>query len=131
MKRVFAAAFLTLWIAGCESSTTGPTGVRPGEQFQLKYGQTASVPAAGLTVTFKDLGEDSRCPEGALCVWAGNARVIVTLSNEDASLNTTLEPREASHAGYKVQLLAVYPYPKMNERHEPENYVITLVVTKE
>jgi len=131
MKRVLVAVFLTLWIAGCESSTTGPTGITLGEQFQLKYGQTAIIPAAGLAVTFKDLGEDSRCPEGALCIWAGNARVVVRLANEEVSLNTTLEPREATSAGYKVQLLKVDPYPKLDVQHDPAEYVITLVVTKE
>jgi hypothetical protein len=127
MKSILIAVLLTLMISGCHS----PTGVNLGEQFQLKYGQNVFVPAANFTVTFTSLGDDSRCPEGALCFWAGNARVVVSISGIDASLNTTLEPREVSHSGYNIQLLGVNPYPKLNEHHVPEDYSITLVVTKE
>ena len=49
-----------------------------------------------MAVTFKALTEDSRCPEGAVCVWKGNAGVVVSLSETDVSLNTTLQPREVS-----------------------------------
>jgi hypothetical protein len=129
MTRIVGCILTALLIIGCNSS--GPTEVRVGEQFQLKYDQSVKLNQAGLTITFKALGEDSRCPEGMACFWAGNARVVISVNGSDASLNSYVEPREIFLAGYKTQLLAVHPYPKANQRPRPEDYIITLVVTKE
>jgi len=128
--KVVASTLLALLIISCDSSNN-PTDVRLGEEFQLGYGQSAALTQAGLTITFKALGEDSRCPEGEVCVWSGNARVVISIAGTDASLNMPLAPREVLHSGHKIQLLAVRPYPKVNEQHKPENYSISLIVTKE
>lgn len=131
MRKKVVVILLTLWVIGCNLSTTGSTEIKPGEEFELRCGQSASLSEAGLVVTFKDLTEDSRCPEGAVCVWAGNARVVVSLSETDVLLNTTLQPREVSHSGYRIRLVAVHPYPKLNEQYRPEDYSIKLLMTKE
>lgn len=131
MRRKVVVVLLTLWVIGCNSSTTGPTEIRLGEEFELRFGQSAALSEAGIGVTFKALTEDSRCPEGAVCFWAGNARVVVSVSDTDALLNTTLEPRKVSHFGYRIQLVAVHPYPKLNEQYRHKDYTIKLIMTKE
>jgi hypothetical protein len=108
------AILLCLVMLGCSERGVEPeVAARPGDQFDLGYGQTARLALTGLTITFKALGEDSRCPEGADCIWAGNARVILTVAGIDTSLNSYLEPKATSLLGYKIQLLAVWPYPKL------------------
>lgn len=131
MKSMVVFALLSLMTAGCQSSSTAPPTVSPGQEFQLAYGKSVSIPLAGLTITFRALGEDSRCPEGVFCVWEGNARVVVAVSNTEESLNTAVDPKQISHRGYSIQLLRVNPYPVVDETHDAEDYVITLVVTKE
>jgi hypothetical protein len=54
---------LTLSLAaGCAPS---PATVNPGQAFNLGIGQSAAVAGYGLTVTFRSVQEDSRCPTGA------------------------------------------------------------------
>ncbi|MGD8553949.1 MAG: hypothetical protein PVJ32_00800 [Anaerolineales bacterium] len=131
MRKRHILALLAFMIAGCVSSPPNPAGVALGEQFQLAYGQSVDIREAGFGIEFVAVVEDSRCAEGAVCVWEGNARVEISVSNIDASLNTTLEPRQVSHQGYLIRLLAVNPYPVLGEQIEPEDYVIALIVTKE
>ena len=131
MKKLILIAFYTALIGGCSSPRISPATFNPGEEFQLALGQSANIAEASFQLTFITFAEDSRCPVGVVCVWEGNARVVVLVSNVEASLNTSLEPRQISHSGYSVQLLAVNPIPKVGEQFEPEDYIITLVVMKE
>ena len=131
MKTIVVVAFWAIVLSGCKSPATAPNTVGLAEEFQLAYGQTVIIPEARLSLTFQDLGEDSRCPVGAICIWAGNARAIVVVSDFEVSLNTTLEPRQILHRGYSIRLVDVAPYPELGEQHRPENYVITLIAEKE
>ncbi len=120
---------LALSVIGCKSST-GPTGPSLEEEFELKYGQSVILKNESLTIKFKSIAEDSRCPTGAVCVWEGNARIVIEVSQTEVELNTTLEPKQASYLAYIIQLLAVNPYPKLNEQLKHEDYSIKLIVTK-
>lgn len=126
-----SSILLAVLIVGCDSSTTSPTAVNLGKRFQLGYGQSATLSQTGLTVTFKSLGEDSRCPEGCCCIWAGNARVIISVAGMDTSLNSYLEPKEISYLEYRIKLLAVQPYPKLNEHINSQSYNIILIIAQE
>ena len=61
----------------------------------LAAGQTARV-ASGVTLTFVRVANDSRCPAGAQCVWAGELRIALSLNtNGETSafdLSTMSEP---------------------------------------
>jgi hypothetical protein len=131
MRTRLILALLAFMIPSCVFSPTSPASVALGEQFQLAYGQCVDIREAGFGITFMAIAEDSRCAEGAVCVWEGNARVEISVSNIDVSLNTTLEPRQMSYQGYLIRLLTVNPYPVLGEQIEPEDYVIALVVTEE
>jgi hypothetical protein len=120
-------------------TTTPETGGRKGvvlnREFKLKVGQAVVIKAAGLRVTFKGVPEDSRCPEGVNCIWAGNARVAVGLSGAGSGpatveLNTGVEPRRQPHLDYEVELLSLSPHPKQDKAVDAKSYVATLVVRK-
>ncbi len=51
-------------------------------QIGIKIDLGESVKVGAVTITFAELLEDSRCPEGVQCVWAGRARVLVEVSEE-------------------------------------------------
>ncbi len=127
--KYFVFVILALSVIGCDSST-GPTGPGLDEEFVLAFGQTVTLKNYSLTITFKSVLEDSRCPTGAECVWAGNAKIVIEVSQTDIELNTTLEPKQAGYLAYSIQLLAVNPYPKLNEQLQPEDYSIKLIVTR-
>ena len=130
MKRLVLLVLIVAGIHGCGSSES-PITPRTGEQFQLKYGQTAVPAGGGLVIRFSDVRQDSRCPVDAVCIWAGNAQIVLEVSRSDYALNTTLEPREVTHLGYGIMLLQVDPHRKLNEEIELKDYTATLMVTKE
>ena len=119
--------------------TTTPIPETPTEQFvepqldreiQIKLGESVTLEGGTLTIKFISLAGDSRCPQGVLCVWRGNAEVILDVSNTEISLNTALEPNERAVGQYTVQLRDVIPYPQAGEQYKSQNYSIKIVVSK-
>lgn len=139
---LYAASLLT--VLACSTGTglarcddPGRGGVvcaRLGEQFDIRVGETAYIADTRLSIRAEAVPEDSRCPRDAVCVWAGNARVSLTLrdaSNTDAvDLNSTLDPRAVTRWGYTVHLVDVQPVPTAGQPIPAQEYVVRLVVTR-
>lgn len=103
--------------------------VKLGEEFALKLGNHATLQGMDLTIVFRDVIEDSRCPEGAVCVWEGNAKIVLGVNQTAIALNTTLEPKQVSYSAFVIRLLSLYPYPKFGQQIKKEDYVAALIVT--
>jgi hypothetical protein len=102
---------------------------------EVRAGREVTIGAGGLKLRFVAVREDSRCPEGVQCVWAGNARVAVRLSRArgkvaTVELNTMTEPREVTYANYVVKLETLAPRPVADGQPKPRDYVATFVVSK-
>jgi hypothetical protein len=123
---IFFSAF---FLIHCNTSKS-PINPTLGNEFELNFGQSETIQNYLITIKFKNVIEDSRCPEGAVCVWEGNAKIDIEISQNNFILNTALEPKEIEYNGLKVQLISVYPYPKLNEQIEIEDYKIKLIVDK-
>ena len=122
-------------LARCDDSGAGAViCARLGEEFDLQLSETAYIADTRLSIRADSVPEDSRCPENAVCVWAGNARVSLTprdgTNSAAAELNTTLEPQAVNRWGYTVRLVDVRPNPRAGEPIAAEAYVIRLVVTR-
>lgn len=92
-------------------------------QIGIKIAEGEAVEIDGVTVFFKVILEDSRCPKGLNCIWAGRARILVDVTS--ASGETTekviilgeVKPGEdKNRAVYssnemKITALMLYPYP--------------------
>ena len=122
-------------LARCDDAAGG--GVvctRLGEEFNLRVGETAYIADTRLSIRLNAVPEDSRCPRDVVCVWAGNARVSLSLrdfSNVDAvDVNSTIEPRTVTRWGYTVQLVDVQPVPISGQPIAAQDYVVRLVVTR-
>ena len=124
-----ACLFVLFSMISCQSITSSGDH-RLGEEFELGFGEQVSLDNRGLSIEFKDLLEDSRCPEGVTCVWAGNAQVALLLNDSQATLNTYLEPQEMTISGYRIELISVSPYPVYEQDIAKEDYVAKLVVAK-
>jgi len=132
MKSAMLSVLLLLTTA---AQAGGRKGVSLNQEFTLKVGQTALIRPGGLKVTFERVLEDSRCPEGVNCIWAGNARIAVGLSRAGGrptpvELNTDVEPRRQSCLHYEVKLLGLSPRPEEGKRVDEKSYSLTLVVKK-
>ncbi|WP_067480629.1 hypothetical protein [Actinomadura hibisca] len=107
---------------GGDGDAGGPAGtpVGPGEVFTLAPGGSARLADGALTVTFKDVAGDSRCPTGAQCIWEGDATVAVSVAEGGGApaaheLHTTLQPGEVAVGGYTLRLVALNPYPEQGD----------------
>ena len=132
MKSVMLSALLLL-TAGAQTGER--RGASLNQEFTLKAGQSVLVRPGGLKVTFERVLEDSRCQEGVICVWAGNARVAVGVSRPGGKparveLNTNVEPRRQPYLHYEVELLDLSPYPKEGQKVKGKSYSVKLLVKK-
>ncbi len=102
----------------------------------LRMSETRRLESLDLTVTIEAVVEDSRCPEGEACLWAGDAAVAVVLTGATSPstrvvLHTNLPSgRETTYQGVRVRLIEVAPRPTAGERPRAEQYRITLSFTK-
>ncbi|NCQ18372.1 MAG: hypothetical protein COW85_07100 [Ignavibacteria bacterium CG22_combo_CG10-13_8_21_14_all_37_15] len=103
-----------------------------GEEFILKYQKELKIEGTNLTIKFSAIPEDSRCPVDVVCVWAGNAHIVLLLNGSDnIDLNTTLPSNEASYMNtYKITLLEVQPLPLSRQQIPIEKYEVKLKVEK-
>ncbi|PWN70629.1 hypothetical protein C1631_011775 [Chryseobacterium phosphatilyticum] len=85
-------------------------------------GENKFLKAYQMNVTFKGISEDSRCPEGVNCIWAGVAVAQIQVMGT-ATRPMTLELASMDHParnyhqsadfnGYTISLQEVTPYPK-------------------
>ena len=107
-------------------------------EFQLEIGQTAVIRDEELEFQFWNLPEDSRCASDVVCVWEGQARILLRVGNKGEEKQEVEVTSRADHddlartdlGNYLLDLIAVEPYPVSTETIGLEDYVITLVVSK-
>ncbi|MEX2161283.1 MAG: hypothetical protein WD751_05135 [Anaerolineales bacterium] len=108
-----------------------PTGTQV-----LKPGQSISSADGSIALTFVEVLDDSRCPADAMCVWQGNVRVLleVTQGTELQQYTLTLgellqgDVDSISVSGSTVALVQVDPYPLASQPTDPADYEITLSI---
>jgi hypothetical protein len=61
-------------------ATSAASSLRPPGTTVLAVGQSVRVEGRDASVRFVRVAEDSRCPQGVECVWAGRARVEIELT---------------------------------------------------
>jgi hypothetical protein len=117
--------------AACDESPIGPTPL--DKPFTLAPGEQAAVEGTGLRVRFDRVEGDSRCPADAVCVYGGDAVVIVSVLSASASagyeLHTgTMAP--VQHDAVTIALVDLQPYPFSDRTIQLDEYRATLRVTR-
>ena len=104
------------------------------EQQKVQINKQKKFSRSNLTIKFVSLIEDSRCPEGTNCVWAGNAQIKIEVSKsgkkEIFEVNTNLGPKGATYNGYAIELISLTPVPKENIRINRNGYMATFVISR-
>ena len=131
--KIIAFLLVTILIISCNQPVI-PVGQKIEEEFDLHYGQSTQIQYRDeFIIKFQEVVEDSRCPIDVDCVWEGNAKIILTITQKDYILNSTLEPTEIYFSGkegiqYRIKLISVSPYPKSEEKIILKNYSVRLIV---
>src|SRR5262245_18782261 len=124
-------ALVVLGIASVYSAVSEP---EIGKPFELKAAEFGVID--GFRITFDGVSEDSRCPTGVQCVWAGDAAATFTLEKAPAAAQQqTLHTsgrfqRQTDYDSFIVRLEDIKPYPKEGGSIAPADYRATLVVTR-
>jgi len=104
------------------------------QQVSVRVKTQKSVMRDRLRIKFTAV-EDSRCPADTNCIWAGNAKVTIQVTNrrgktQTFDLNTNLDAKSVEFDGYEITLGDVTPYPRSNVRLDPNGYTARLTVRK-
>lgn len=136
---VLALCVVAFIAGGVQAKVSARKTVRLNQNFVLRVGQEVLVAEQKLSVKFVSVPEDSRCPKGVTCIWAGNVRVLLQVTktgSKPAKVELSLNPRdfpdgEAKDCGnYHVKLVSVEPYPVKDQQLAAKDYVVTLSVSK-
>ncbi len=104
------------------------------QEISLRLNKQAKASRSNLTIKFVAV-EDSRCPKDVECVWAGNAKVTIKVTNrrgqsQTFELNTNMEKKSAKFDGYEIKLGTVTPYPRSNIRINQYGYTASFTITR-
>ncbi|MFD4404995.1 hypothetical protein ACFWPH_19770 [Nocardia sp. NPDC058499] len=134
LGRWTAALGIALAVAGCVPAEPAPPP-ELGTEFTLAVGDTAVLEAGRVTVLLSDVTDDGRCPEGAMCVWEGDAVVHIetTVAGRQSAHELHANPQfptEAHTDGYRIALRSIQPPGSAGEIPLAE-YRVNLLVTRE
>lgn len=103
------------------------------DTIELKYAECVKT-FGQSTVCFDTVDNDSRCPEGGMCVWEGNARIKLKVSSNgigehSIELNTNQSfPIDTTINHLNIALISLTPYPDISMTIIPTDYVAKLSV---
>lgn len=108
---------------------------------KISLGQ--SVVMGDSKITFKEVLEDSRCPENVSCIWAGRVRVRVEISEENKAVEVkelllgavkegeTQKNVLVTEENYALELMKVTPYPGSEAAQNGEGYALLVCEVRE
>lgn len=126
LYRMLPVALLISASAACGTSSTAP---KLGEALTVRIGASVRMPNDTTSVQFTDVTADSRCPQGAQCVWEGDAAVVFTVGGVWAStLHTSVVggPTNLITNGKRLTLVSLAPVTTLNHAITKGDYVATI-----
>lgn len=106
MKTMILTAILILGLAAIVPA-------QKGRNITLKPGQHKKAGNNDITIRFVSVLEDSRCPEKSACVWAGNAKVQIVVTDrhgkETLTMNTNTGNHGDQYGGWAINLVNLTP----------------------
>ncbi|WP_437918465.1 hypothetical protein [Sphingobacterium sp. LRF_L2] len=113
-------------LTGCRTKNTGRSTIihqtKDSTVIRIQEGEQFFLADEQFNVTFSQVLEDSRCPEGVNCVWEGIAAVELTLTGtytrpQTVKIATYNLPSKnysstCNFNHYTLRLLKLEPYPK-------------------
>ncbi|CAD7798827.1 hypothetical protein CHRY9390_00392 [Chryseobacterium aquaeductus] len=151
--KIIISSFVLLFLANCKAqkdtknseNVTAKNSINKNIEGKIIYfaeGENKFLKEYEMNVTFKNISEDSRCPEGVTCVWQGAAvaniefmgtytrpMTIPLATTENAGRNYH---KSTVFNGYTISLVEVNPAPSAGEGAKPlaGKYRIGIVISK-
>jgi hypothetical protein len=105
------------------------------QALSLKTGQAVRLDSENMQINFQEVTGDSRCPTGVVCIWAGQAQILVKIVNGETTYMVSLiemggsQPATQQFLDYKLTF-DLQPYPIAGKTVNPADYRLSLTVTK-
>jgi heat shock protein HslJ len=126
---------LLLVVPGCNGAIDEITADL-GQQVELKPRETAAINGQPIKVKFSEVVNDSRCPEGAACIWQGEITITVEITYDGNLYTKTLvqpglsqSPAEDYFQEYNLSF-NIQPYPKVGSEIKSADYRLQLTVSR-
>ena len=134
MKIYYFLVCALLFSAFAKAQQTQDTTSVVIPQIYVKAFKGEQVTLGVASVKLIKVLEDSRCPKGVQCIWAGEAKVLIEVTKRDGSSKQgayTISQMSTgiplfSEDGFVVNLKGLSPYPDSAHKINPEDYFITL-----
>lgn len=129
-KKMILTFVLTLFLGIFEIAEA-----QTDRQMKLRVNELKAVPGSKISIKFISVLEDSRCPEDANCIWAGNAKLKIKLRKNKGvwksfELNTNQSEKTISFEGFDISIADLDPKPRSNIRINRYGYTATFKVSK-
>ena len=131
-NKILAALFFALFFVHFTFAQQAQT---PQIAVKVPLGETVDVD--GVLITFLTILEDSRCPKGLDCLWAGRARVLAEVRSAGGAIQekelifgvvqqSESEEKELfSSENFTIEGLTLHPYPDSSVTEEiPKSLLI-------
>ncbi len=107
-------------------------------QSELKINNKKCIPKSGYYLRLQSVFDDSRCPEGVTCIWAGEVSATVEVykdkklvEEKTATFNSKNKEQNfkwfATYFTKKIKSIGVVPYPKEGQIVKPKKQYIQIV----
>ena len=134
MKKI-TLLFLLTFITLCSGQTPQKLKTQ-----SFKITQTECIKKKGFRLQLKSVIDDSRCPEGVDCIWAGEVKIVVmvykdrkflnettmTVSSKQLAENTAWFSKYVPSGKKNIKNISVFPYPKEGNPIDPKAYYIKI-----
>jgi heat shock protein HslJ len=129
---VLLSLLMLLPTLGCAvNAASGEISANLGQQVELKPGQTVSINGESIELKFIEVISDSRCPEGAMCIWAGQVKCTVEITYLGSVYQVTLTQPDPGYA-FEDYIISfnVLPYPKLGVDIESSDYSLQVTINQ-
>jgi hypothetical protein len=112
-------------------ATTTPDTIKytPYGKVILKVGETVKFSDSSVKLT--RVFDDSRCPTGVTCIWAGTVNIEVEIFDGSVTTKQVINlGKSVKTKNQNISFVSATPYPKQDVSVLEKDYVITLEVLK-
>ena len=117
---------------GCDETTVEQM-FPIGKESTFRVNQLYSSSDGLQSIVIKEIS-DSRCPEGVVCIWAGEVTIkgewIENNNKSSFEIHSVLTDQQKQPAGYTIKVIDAKPYPKYGSNQKPEDLILTLLIQK-
>lgn len=111
-----------------QPTTIQNTSIPTTGDLTLSVGQKGTL--GDLSIMWNEPLQDSRCPIGVQCIWAGELQINVTMKIGGYSETRTMFSSKPGYLfdGHKISITAITPQAKQESKLAPTDYKITFHV---